>query len=61
MSDTTVNQAAATDPTVHLDLSPAETALVGTALRVLLSTLGREEAEEIDEIQALLAKLSDAS
>ena len=61
MSDTTVNKTAATDGTVHIVLNPAETALVGTALRVLLSTLGREEAEEIDEIQALLAKLSDAS
>jgi len=43
--------------TVRLDLTPAELELLRTALRVLGSTLGREEADELDEVQALLAKL----
>lgn len=46
------------DPgTVMLQVSGSELQLIRTALQVLLSTLGKEEAEEIDEIQAILARL----
>jgi hypothetical protein len=48
-----------TEATIHLDLTPEERALLVTALRLLLSTLGREEADEIAEVHALLAKLAD--
>jgi Thiolase, N-terminal domain len=40
-----------------IELSASEIALVRTALQFLLSTLGREEADELDAVQALLAKL----
>jgi len=45
---------------VSLDLSPGEAELLRTALKLLESTLGREEAEELDEVQALLARLAAA-
>ena len=48
---------APTQPALELRLSPSETELVRAALRLLLSTLGREEADEIAEVQALLRKL----
>ena len=44
-------------PTVSVDFSRTELDLVRTALRLLLSTLGREEADELKEVQALLAKI----
>ena len=37
----------------------SELELVRTALRLLLSTLGREEAEELEEVRALIAKIDD--
>jgi hypothetical protein len=43
--------------TMRVELSQSELELVRTALRLLESTLGREEAEELDEVQALLARL----
>jgi hypothetical protein len=43
--------------TVELDASERE--LVVTALRLLESTLGREEADELAEVQALLARLDE--
>ncbi len=46
------------DGTVRLDLSPSEFELVKTALGLLLSTLGREEAEELEEVRALLGRLA---
>jgi hypothetical protein len=46
--------------TIDLRLSSAELELVRTALRVLLSTLGREEAEELEEVRALLARVEAA-
>jgi len=46
------------EATIHLELDPDERELVATALRLLLSTLGREEAEELAEVQALLRKLA---
>ena len=45
------------DGTVRLDLSANEFQLVKEALRLLLSTLGREEAEELEEVRALLQRL----
>ena len=44
---------------IEVRLTPDELELTRTALRLLLSTLGREEADEIDAVQALLAKLPD--
>jgi hypothetical protein len=44
-------------PTTVIDLTPNELALVRTALGLLRSTLGREEADELAEVQALLARL----
>lgn len=43
----------------HLDVTPSELELVRTALRLLESTLGREEADELEEVQALLARMTD--
>jgi Arc/MetJ-type ribon-helix-helix transcriptional regulator len=40
-----------------IELNPSELELVRTALRLLLSTLGREEAEELEEVRALLARI----
>lgn len=48
------------DGTVRLDLSASEFDLVKEALRLLLSTLGREEAEELEEVRALLARLGSS-
>lgn len=47
------------EATVHLDLTPEERELLVTALKLLRSTLGREEAEELAEVQSLIAKLRD--
>jgi hypothetical protein len=38
-------------------LTPEELALLRAALRMLRATLGREEADELAEVQALLRKL----
>jgi hypothetical protein len=43
--------------TVGIDLNRSELELIRTALKLLLSTLGREEADELEEVQSLLAKL----
>jgi hypothetical protein len=45
---------------VALRLTPDEQALLLAALRLLRSTLGRDEAEELDEVKALLAKVEHA-
>jgi hypothetical protein len=42
---------------VAIELNPSEFELVRTALRLLFSTLGREEAEELEEVRALLARI----
>jgi len=47
--------------TVPLPLTADELQLVRTALRLLLSTLGREEAEELKEVQAILARIDAAA
>ena len=49
-----MDEASATFP---IELSPAELALVRTALEMLEDTLGREEAEELAEVQGLLRRL----
>jgi hypothetical protein len=43
-----------------LELNDSEVATVAQALRLLLDTLGREDADQIAEIQALLARLPEA-
>ncbi len=43
-----------------LRLAPEEVALVRAALRLLRATPGRDEAEELDEVKALLEKLERA-
>ena len=49
-----MDEASATFP---IELDPAELALVRTALEMLEDTLGREEAEELAEVQGLLRRL----
>jgi hypothetical protein len=46
--------------TVVLSFTADELQLTRTALRLLLSTLGRDEAEELAEVQALLARIDAA-
>lgn len=48
------------DRTLTFELSSDEAELVRTALRLLESTLGREEADELEEVQALLSRLGAA-
>lgn len=43
-----------------LELTRAELEILRTALRLLASTLGREEADELAEVQRLLARLEGA-
>jgi hypothetical protein len=43
--------------TVTIDLDRGELDLIRAALRLLLSTLGHEEAEELHEVRALLERL----
>lgn len=45
---------------ISLELTPDEADLVRTALGLLESTLGREEADELRAVQALLARLIQA-
>jgi hypothetical protein len=47
-------------PEVVVSLTPDELLLVRAALRLLLSTLGRDEAEEVEEVKTLLMKLEAA-
>lgn len=47
--------------TITVDFQPAELALVRSALELLLSTLGHEEAEELEEVRALLGRLPQAA
>lgn len=43
--------------TIRIELTPSELGLLRTALEILEDTLGREEAEELQEVQALLLRL----
>jgi hypothetical protein len=47
----------ADDDTMTLVLTASEVQLLQTALKLLEDTLGREEADELEEVQALLVKL----
>jgi hypothetical protein len=47
-------------PDTTVQLSASEVATVRQALQLLLDSLSREEADQIDEIQALLARLPAA-
>ena len=44
-------------PQIEIQLDEDELAVMRTALRMLRSTLGREEADELALVQALLNKL----
>jgi len=44
-----------------VELSASEVATVAQALRMLLDELGREDADQIAEVQALLARLPNAA
>jgi hypothetical protein len=46
-----------TTPNRPVELSPTEIELLITALRLLRSTLGREEADELAEVNEILEKL----
>lgn len=46
---------------ITLELDRDEADLVKAALRLLESTLGREQADELEEVQALLSRLDAAS
>jgi hypothetical protein len=43
---------------ISLELTADEANLVRTALGLLVATLGREEADELAEVQAILARLN---
>lgn len=47
--------------TTMLELTTGEIELIRTALQMLEDTLGREEADELAEVQALLRRLPPAS
>jgi hypothetical protein len=47
--------------TAQVSLAPDEAELVKTALRLLLSMLGRDEADEMAQVKALLRKLETAA
>jgi len=44
-------------PTTRVEFTSDELQLLRAALKLLESTLGREEADELREVQALLARL----
>jgi hypothetical protein len=46
---------------IQLTLSRADLELIRTALEYLRSTLGREEADELDAVHELLARLRPAT
>jgi hypothetical protein len=46
--------------TFTIELSESERQLVRTALKLLEDTLTHEEADELEEVQALLARLRQA-
>jgi len=46
-----------TDVSYAVTLTPSEIELIRTALEILEDTLGREEADELVEVQALLRRL----
>jgi hypothetical protein len=51
----------ATGSTTTVALTASEAATIRQALTLLLDTLTRDEADQIDEVQALLARLPAAT
>lgn len=47
--------------TFRLDLTTADLQVVRTALLMLEDTLGKEEADELEEVQALLRRLPNVA
>ena len=45
------------DGVIQLELTAAELQVIKNALRLMESTLGHEEADELEAVQALLAKI----
>jgi hypothetical protein len=45
------------DGTVRLTVSEDELELIRTALRMLQATLGREEADELEDVKKLLVRI----
>ncbi len=45
---------------LDLELSMSEAELLRTSLMLLESTLGREEADELHEVKALVARVTEA-
>jgi hypothetical protein len=45
---------------VRLEMTASEAAVMRTALEMLEDTLGREEADELAQVQALLRRLAAA-
>jgi len=52
-----MTEPASTTDEVELRLSPSELELVRSALRMLQWTLGRDEADELGTVKALLVRL----
>jgi hypothetical protein len=42
---------------ITMEFTPTELQVVRTALRLLFSSLGREEADELEEVRALLQRV----
>lgn len=55
--ETTQTREPALPSTYHLELTGDELALLTTALRLLESALGHEEAQELDATQELIERL----
>ena len=49
-----------TGDTITLTLARDDATLVRTALQLLVDTLGREEADELREVKALIRRLDEA-
>jgi hypothetical protein len=56
-----MSQSTSRPSTVSLSLGPDELELVLTALRLLESTLRREQADELKEVKRLLARVEATS
>jgi hypothetical protein len=54
------DEAAQEAPKVRLDLTPDELEYVRSALMLLQSTLGHEEADELREVMELIRKIESA-
>ena len=59
MTDSGRSETESAELAYPLELRPDEVALLRTSLRLLLSTLSREEADEEEDVKALLRRLPD--